>query len=427
MRKAVWRTTGSFRRVWLAALMSNLGDGIYQFALPVIAVGIGGSPAGVAGVTVSLTAAWPMFGLAAGNAADRYDRRRLMLWVNLMRLTVVASLAVAAALEALSLPLLYVVALLLGTGETLVDTSLAAIVPSVVDVDQLDSANGRLTAAQMVANQFLGPPLAGILVAVGWSVAAGVSAGGFGLAVVALASLRGSFLPRRQQRDPQAISGVAAGFRFLWRQPILRRLTLFTAAMNIWWAAWTATIVIYAIEPGPMGLDLAQYGVMLTAMALGGLAGSLAAPRLRARVGTRLGLLLDPIGTVLLLGVPAATTSAAMVGASIFMAGVGAGVWLVIVASIRQQLTPDDLLGRVYAASRMISWGVLPAGAALGGVVAELMGVRAMLTFGTVASLTILVAFAAYGLPRPSGPSQKKGEEGSTPSSSVRTFTSVSA
>jgi hypothetical protein len=98
---------------------------------------------------------------------------------------------------------------------------------------------------------------------------------------------------------------VTDGFRFSG-EPDARR-TLFTAAMNVWWAAWSALFVLYAVAPGPLGLAPSAFGTLVVAMAVGGIAGSLWAGRIAQVVGTRNALLLDLEGTALLVGVPALT------------------------------------------------------------------------------------------------------------------------
>jgi MFS family permease len=187
---------------------------------------------------------------------------------------------------------------------------------------------------------------------------------------------------------------VTEGFRFLWRNRIIRRLTLFTAAMNFWWAAWTALFVLFAVAPGPLGLAPTAYGTLLVAMAVGGIAGSLWAGRIAGVVGTKNALMLDLVGTALLVGVPALTTNRWLVAGANVAAGAGAAIWVVLVSSIRQRLTPDPLLGRLYSASRLISWGVLPIGAALGGLAAEFLGIQAVFAIGGLASLGLLAGFA---------------------------------
>lgn len=387
------RSAGQFWRLWSASSLSNLGDGLYQFALPLIALELTRSPSLISGVTLTLTLAWPLFGLHAGSIVDRFDRRTVLLAVSLIRLATLGLLTLAILSDGLTLVMIYLAALVLGVGETLADTALTALVPETVGSDQLDWANGRITAGQSVTNSFVGPPLAGALLAIGGGLVTSVATALYGLTAVALATLS----PRRKHASEAPGTrpplGVTEGFRFLWRHATLRRLTLFTAAMNVWWAVFAALFVLFAVQPGPLGLTPPAYGGMIVAMAVGGIAGSLWAGRVSRYLGVKRALVLDLIGTVLLLGVPALTANVWLVAAANVAAGVGTGVWVVLVSSLRQRLTPANLLGRVYSASRLISWGVLPVGAALGGVAAEFVGIQAVFAIGAVVSIALIPAF----------------------------------
>src|SRR4029450_5190601 len=134
-------------------------------------------------------------------------------------------------MKIISLPLLYVIAFLLGLGETLVDTALTSIVPSVVSKDRLTWANARLTAAQTVTNTFIGPPLAGFLAGLGFAIATGSSTLMYGMAGFALFLMRGSFrISSQTDAPPKGWRRVTEGLRFLWKDRIIRDLTLFTAS-----------------------------------------------------------------------------------------------------------------------------------------------------------------------------------------------------
>jgi MFS family permease len=306
-------------------------------------------------------------------------------------------------LGVVSLPILYIAALLLGIGETLVDTALTSIVPSVVSKERLTWANARLTAAQTVTNTFIGPPLAGYLAGLGFAIATGSSTLLYIIAGFALILMRGSFQVASQPGAQTRGNGwghVTEGLRFLWKDRLIRDLTLFTASMNLFWSGWGALIVLYAVRPGPMGLSEFEYGIFLTAMAIGGLLGSVVCERLQKMLGTRNALALDFVGTILLVGVPALTTNPWAVGAAAFFAGMGATVWVVLVASIRQRLVPGALLGRVYSASRFISWGIGPIGALMAGFVAEFWGIRTMFGIGGIASIGLLFLFLSLIHPR---------------------------
>ncbi|HEY8472140.1 MAG TPA: MFS transporter [Natronosporangium sp.] len=390
----------SFHGLWAATGAANLGDGMALFALPLLALATGASAGGVAAVTVALTLAWPVAGLPAGWFVDRVDRRRLLAGANLTRAAVLAGLAVAYLTGTLSLPLILLAAWLIGIAETLIDTALTATIPLVVGPDQLTRANARVEATITVANQFIGPPLAGLLAAVTLGLTAGTSAALYALAAAAVLVIvlwRPNAPVAKQPGEP-VLRAALAGLRYLWRHPVLRALTVFTASMNVVWAAATALLVVYAVRPGPLGLSPAAYGTMLTAMAAGGLLGAIAVPRLQQRFGTRALLVADCVGTVMLVLPVAAGAPALVVAAGVVIAGAGSSVWRILVATIRQQLSPPELLGRVYAASRVISWGVLPGGAALAGLGAELSDIRTVFWIATGLAVAVLVAFVGFSL-----------------------------
>lgn len=386
----------NFWRVWSANSFSNLGDGLYQLTLPLLAAQLTRSPSLIATLGVMLSLPWLIFALQAGSIVDRSDRRKVMLWVNAGRLLILLYLTLAVTMGFVSLPILYVAALLLGIGETLMDTALTSIVPSIVSKERLTWANARITAAQTVTNTFIGPPLAGFLAGLGFVFATGSSTLMYLMAGCALLLMRGSFVvssPTETVKDQHGWQHLTEGLRFLWKDHLIRDLTLFTASMNLFWSGWGALIVLYAVKPGPMGLSEFEYGIFLTAMAIGGLLGSVVCERLQKSLGTRNALALDFIGTILLVGVPALTTNPLAVGAAAFFAGMGATVWVILVASIRQRLVPGALLGRVYSASRFISWGIGPVGAILAGFIAELWGIRTMFAIGGTVSTGLLFLF----------------------------------
>jgi hypothetical protein len=150
-------------QLWSASSLSNLADGLVKIALPLVAVTLTDSPGLVAGMALAVTLPWLLFALPAGALADRVDRRVAMVIANVVRAAGVAVLAVALVLGLESSPAaiwaLYAVALLLGTAETIYDTCAQSILPQVVARDQLPRANGRLLAAELTANEFVGPPL----------------------------------------------------------------------------------------------------------------------------------------------------------------------------------------------------------------------------------------------------------------------------
>jgi MFS family permease len=382
--------------LWSANALSNLGDGLYQTALPLLAASLSSQPLLLAGLTITLSLPWLVFALQAGSLVDRLDRRSVMLSVNLGRIAILLLLTIGVLTGSLTIFWVYLAAFLLGVGETLMDTALTSIIPAVVQKDKLAWANARISAAQTTTNSFIGPPLAGFLVGLGLAWASGASLALYVLAGAALLLMRGRFRAAAVDAPGEPFwPRVTAGLRFLWGQPLLRRLTIYTASMNLFWSGWATLLVLFAVAPGPMGRDGVAYGLLLTAMAAGGLLGSMLTERLLAAAGRRLALSLDFIGTVLLVGVPAISTNFVLMALASFVAGFGASVWVVINASLRQQLAPEQLLGRVYSASRFVSWGIGPLGAALAGFVAQTWGLRSWFGFAGLASLGLLAFFFA--------------------------------
>jgi Major Facilitator Superfamily len=400
----------AFRGLWFATGAANLGDGMTLFLLPLAALAVGASPAGVAAVTTVATLAWPVAGLLAGWLVDRADARRLLIGANLVRAFAVGVGALAFALDQLPMLGVLVIAAAYGVAETVVDTTLTSAVPALVPTSQRTAANARIEATINATNVLIGPPLAGFLAGLGLTHALGGAALSYAAAIGG-ALLIGSLSRRTRARAVSAASAADrpmrdeeqlvdagdgrawAGLIFVWRHPLLRSITLITAGMNVVWAAWAAIFVLYAVEPAYLDLSAGAYGLVLTAMAIGGLAASGLVGAAQRRLGAWNVMIADCLGTVLLVAPAALNLGVAPTVVGLVVAGAGSSVWRVLVATLRQNLTPAPMLGRVYAGSRMVSWGALPVGAALAGVLAEVTSVRA--TFGafTVVALVVLAVF----------------------------------
>jgi MFS family permease len=390
-------TLGSpnFAALWGSTTAANLADGLFQVALPLLALTLTRSPGLIAAVTFALTLPWLLFALPVGALIDRTDRRRTMLAANLLRVAGLALLTATVALGVASLPVLYLVAFLMGTAEVAADTAAQALLPAVVAPQQLEGANARLVGAQTIANAFAGPALGGALAAIAVWLALGSSAGLYAAAAVGLALLRGSFRPQPGGQRRRLGAEIAEGLRFLLRHRLLRTLGVIVFVMNLGWASWLAVLVVYAVRPGPMGLSQFGFGLLFTATGAGGVAGTLlTTPALRL-LGRRWAIGADIPATVVMMATPALTANRWAVGAAAFVGGAGATMWTVLVTSIRQQAVPDRLLGRVSSAWRLFSFGAAPVGSALAGVIAQAADVRAAFAAAAVASALLLVPFFA--------------------------------
>jgi MFS family permease len=384
-----------FWQLWSASSLSNLADGLVKVALPLVAVTLTDSPGLVAGVTLAVTLPWLLFALPAGALVDRVDRRVAMVMANVVRAAAVVVLAVPLVLglasSAAAIWALYAVALLLGTAETVYDTSAQSILPQVVLRDRLPHANGRLLAAELTANEFVGPPLGGLLVAAGVAAAFATPAALWVAAVGALLLLRGGFsVPRAEPTTLRA--DVAEGLRYLWRHRLLRTLAAMTGLFNFATNATFAVFVLYAVGPdSAMGLTEVAYGLLFATIAAGSLVGALLADRIVRRLGRSRSLFLGILGGVGTVGIPALTTIPLVIAAAFLLGGLSNALWNVVAVSLRQRITPDRILGRINSSYRLVAWGTRPLGAAAGGLLGELLGLRAVFTIAAALILATLI------------------------------------
>jgi MFS family permease len=379
----------NFHKALVASGFANLADGVLWVALPLLAVQLTRSPVLIAGVSVAGRVPW-LLAPVAGALADRLDRRQSMVRVNLVRTVLLGGLALAVAADLATLPLLYAVAVLLGIAETLFDTSAQSLLPALVSRDDLTRANSRLFAVELVANTFVGPPLGGLLAALGLAVAFGVPAAAYLVGAACLALLVGSF--RAVGAGPAGSTrlrdDIAEGARFVWHHPVLRPLAIMLGVQNMAFAAHYSVFVLFAVAPGPMGLSEAGFGIVTATIGVGSLLGTWLAVPAERRLGRFRTLVTSVVLGAVSLAVPVVTANSIPVGASMALTGVTMVLWNVVTVSLRQRITPDRLLGRMNASYRLVGWGTMPLGALLGGVLAETLGLRA--TFLVAAGIVLL-------------------------------------
>ncbi|MFC4148677.1 MFS transporter [Micromonospora mangrovi] len=386
----------NFRALWAGAAVTNLADGVVKLALPLVAVSMTDSPALVAGITLANTLPWLLFSLLAGALADRVDRRRLIMTMAAARALVLAVLVGAILADMLPLAGLYAGALLLGAAEVFADTTRMSVVPMVVPRNRMESAFAKLTATETAANEFIGPPLGGLLAAAGLAVALGAGGVGYAGALLALAIMTGHYRSNGYPRPATSASGLRAdiweGIQYVWREKVLRTLLLVAGAASGCWAAWMAVIVVYAVAPGPMGLSRSEYGLLIGALGVGGVVGASAAPALVRRLGRQVVLATSMASFAVLLAAPAITSSPRLIAVTTVLGGAGSGAWNVTYSSLRALVVPDEMMGRYSGVSRLTSWGSMPLGALVAGFTAELISVRAVFLGGAALCALVLAA-----------------------------------
>ncbi len=382
----------NYWKLWTASVVSNFGDGLAVVAYPWLASSITRNPLHLAGVTIATRLPWALLSLPAGVVADRVDRRKLMGWSDAFRFGITLLMAVAVTIGAGRFPgpadlasgaatapsgvgiylgLLYATALLSGSAEVLRDNAAQTLMPSLVRPEQLERANGRLWGAEMLMNSFVGPPLAGVLIAFSLALPFYLDAGTFLVAALLVLAIAGDFRSERAKTAARTSvrwwSEIKEGVSWLWQHRLLRSLAVILGLLNALSMMTLATYVFFVQEV--LNLDSSGFGLLLTAGAFGGAIGSVAAAWISERLGPG-GALFSAIGFMFLQAAITGLTSSAIVVWVVFLIGTFWGVvWNVITVSLRQQVIPDDLLGRVNSVYRFFGWGMMPIGSLAGGIV----------------------------------------------------------
>jgi MFS family permease len=385
-----------FGRFWLGQSISMIGSSVSDFAIPLVAVITLSATPSQMGVLRAIGAApGILLGLFAGVWVDRVSRRRLLIATELIAAVLVASVPLAHVMGSLSLEHLAAVAFCFGLLGPFWWPAWNAFLPSVVETDLLIDANSKLLFSWS-ATGVIGPGLGGILVqAVGAPFALLFDAGSFVVSSAFLATVR----PRVREGAGEDVSGnmlarIREGLRLTFLDPMQRAITVSRAILDFFDAFSLSVIVIYVIRvvelsPGLMGLAFALSSV-------GFVVGSLAAPRFERRFGLA-GTILSGLA---LVGVSPYTMIAAnralpdWVNVLFFaMPGLIGGFGGVIqhagIQAIRQSITPERLLGRVYASASLLGRVLWFVGALTGGFLAEMVGLRP----------AVVVLSIGYGIP----------------------------
>ncbi|MEU6579390.1 MFS transporter [Nocardia sp. NPDC046763] len=385
---ATTRLGADFGRLWSAVSLSGVGDGVTQIGANLLAVSITRNPIAVSGLMIAQITPFLVFGLPSGALVDRLDRRRLMTIATVVRIAVLGTVSAAVATDYASLPLLYITFFVVGCAGLVFDNASTTAIPGLVALTQLERANGRLQATRSVTEQVLARPLGVALFGItAWTP---FLVDTVGLVVVAI--LAGTLPATVDRRDPSGTrqhltAAVVVGARWLWRNSLVRTLTLTVGLSNIGLGAIFSLLVLIARER--LGVGNTGYAVLLLAAALGGVCGGLAAPRIIAALGPgttlRVGLLIEMASYVGM----ALTHNAVVAMAILIPFSIHLSVFTTIGSSLRQTLVPPELLGRVHGAYRLVGATGLFLGAAIGGLLASQFGLTAPFWMG----LSCAVAF----------------------------------
>jgi len=393
-----------FARYWLSGFLADFGDGVRLAAFPLLAAGFTRSPTAVAAVTAVQGLPWLVLGAGLGVLADRTDRRRLMVIVDVARAAIIAGLAAAILTRNAGLVLIYLTAFTTGVGSALRDTAAGACVPRLAGPADLDRANARMIAGQVIGNELAGPAAGGWLFGLATVLPFAVNAGTLGIAVLLLLTLPGVFRPIGQPAPQAPGTSLAAlrqefseGLGWLRRHPSIRDVTIAVGVIAVMDAAWFAVLVLYVIhilnqKPG-------MYGLLVAIGAFGGIAVGGLGPPITRRLGPWRSLLIAGLVMAASQAVLGLTANVIIAAAMLAASSAACVLFDMTAVTMRQRQVPDNLLGRITSLYRTALRGSEALGALGGGLVAAVVGIRATMLIGAtpIAATVILLSWHHRG------------------------------
>jgi predicted MFS family arabinose efflux permease len=377
----------SFRWLVSSSWISNLGDGIGLAAAPLLIASQTQDPLLVALGALVQRLPWLVFGLYAGVLADRMDRRVLVVAVDLARAGVLLALAVTIVGGRVTVALVLVAMLLAGIAEVFADTATGTLLPMVVAKDDLGIGNARLMSGLLTGNQLVGPAVGAVLFAAGRASPFLTQAVCVALGAVLLSRIRLPAMERPRARS-RLRHDVVEGLHWTWGSPAVRTLTLTIVTFNVTYGAAWSVLVLYAHER--LGVGAVGFGLLSTAVAVGGVAGTASYDWLERRASLadimRAGLIIETCTHLAL----ALTTSWSVALAVMVVFGAHAFVWGTTARTVRMRAVPTELQGRVGSVYSIAIFGGILAGQAVGGVIARLGGVTAPFWFAFAGSAVLL-------------------------------------
>lgn len=383
----------SYWKLWSATGISNLGDGIVAVAYPWLASAVTRSPLLIALSVVVSRLPWLVFTLHAGVLTDRFNRKRIIVGMDICRGILTLVVGAFVYLERESLPslnelssitdletnytlyfVILITAFLFGLAEVLRDNTAQTLMPAIVEEKDLEKANGRMWSAESLTNSFIGPPLGSLIISVAIFLPFFVDAATFFVAAALIATMKPtvkSFKPEQKSGPMNFRAEIKEGFTWLWRHDLLRPMAIILGLLNGIAGISGAIFILFAQEV--LKTSVFIFAILGTAAAVGGIIGGLLGPKVSEKIGRgrslALALFVMPLMT-LLVGF-----SSLWYLAWIFIAieTFTAVLWNVVTVSLRQSLIPSHLLGRVNSVYRFFAWGTIPIGTLLGGALVAIL------------------------------------------------------
>ncbi|MDQ7877214.1 MFS transporter [Microbacterium sp. QXD-8] len=374
---SLWRDR-NFLTLWSGQALSQFGAQITELAIPVLAVLMLDATEWEVGVlNAAQVAAFLVVGLPAGAWIDRMRKRHVMIVADGVRAVALGTLPVLALSGALEIWHMIVVALIMGVATVFFDVSNQSIIPSLVRTNQIAEANGKLQSTEQLAG-LAGPAFGGWLVGVlAAPLAIFITVGTYLASFVALLFTRDHERLRSPDDHKPLVHEIAEGLRWVFGNPLLRRIVGTTGVANFFGTMSTTLLPIFALRE--LGLTPQMLGIVFSLSAVGGLLGAIATPRIVKRLGearaipiSAIAFSISPFFLPAISLVPALAFPLLVV--QFFVMSFTILLYNITQVTFRQRITPPRLLGRMNASIRFVVWGVMPIGALLAGALGTWIG-----------------------------------------------------
>ncbi|HUG31182.1 MAG TPA: MFS transporter [Candidatus Limnocylindria bacterium] len=393
---SLWRDR-SFLALWSASTVSLFGSLITRTALPFAAILVlQAGPLEISALRSAELIAGLIVGLFAGAWVDRLRRRPILIWADIGRAVLLASIPVAFVLGVLGLPQLLFVAFAAAVLSTFFDVADNAYLPTIVSREKLVNANSALTATGSVA-EFSAFGIGGFLIELFKApIAIAIDAVTFVVSAILLMTIRKKEPPPAPVADREpVVREIRDGMRIVLRSPVLRALALSHGGTHILWGIFGTSYLLFAVTD--LQLGPAAIGVIAGVGGVGSLAGAALAPRMVRRFGIGPTILLGMLG--FLIGntlIPLAPAGAILLSAAFLITqqlfgDAFATVYEITEVSLVQASVGDRVLGRVNATITTFTTLLTLAGAVAGGIIAELWGLRAAFAIGLLGAVFAIV------------------------------------
>jgi MFS family permease len=364
----------AFNRLWAGSIISNLADGVLGAAAPLLAIALTDNTVLISSLGAMVMLPWLLFAIPIGALVDRLDRRFILAGSNALRAAIIGVVALGVATHHVTIYWLIAASFIIGVCEVAADTTSQSLIPQLLEKENFEKGNSRLSISETVVQGFIGSPLSGVLYAI--AIYLPFFFNSFGYVVSALLALS---IPIKYLQDVRTenaekekknfVQDMKFGIHYLYNHKVLRRLVVTTSVIGVCYSMGTSTMVLFLVEELNMPKPL--FGVILTIQGLGAIAGSIVAPKASTKFGRSTMMTFGIFfSSLVLLGQGFSPNLFVFVALATFGAFT-ISQWNILLMATYQTVIPIELYGRIHGTRRTIVWGMMPFGSLIGGVLAH--------------------------------------------------------